>query len=237
VIVEPTRRSGAGSIYPVQIQLRPNPAAANKPGVVTAAFAAVPKPALDLYQQGMQLAAAGKLREAIDKLKSAVSLYPEFVIALNEMSGLYINLGELDPASEVLSTALKFEPDNPTLRLNYGYVLLLRERFVDSERELRRAEELKDDSVMAHLYHGRVLIRLRNFDEAEKELRRTLSLGGSSSVMAYRYLGALYSERRETSKAIEALENYLKHAPNAKDSEQVKGIIRQLREQPTSKND
>ena len=108
---------------------------------------------------------------------------------------------------------------------------------MDSERELRRAEELKDDSVMAHLYHGRVLIRLRNFDEAEKELRRTLSLGGSSSVMAYRYLGALYSEKRETSKAIEALENYLKHAPNAKDSEQVKGIIRQLREQPTSKND
>ena len=88
---------------------------------------------------------------------------------------------------------------------------------------------------MAHLYRGRVLIRLHNFDEAEKELNRTLSLGGASGVMAYRYLGALYSERGETSKAIAALENYLKLTPKAKDSDQVGAIIRQLQEDAANK--
>ena len=76
----------------VQIQLRPKPAAANKPGVLDAALAGVPKNALELFQKGIQLAAAGNKREAIEKLKAAVSLYPQFVIALNEMSALYINL-------------------------------------------------------------------------------------------------------------------------------------------------
>ena len=90
---------------------------------------------------------------------------------------------------------------------------MLQEQFVDSERELHRAVELKDDSVMAHLYRGNVLIRLRNYDEAEKELNRTLSLGVASGIVAYRNLGALYSEKGETSKAIAALENYLKLTP------------------------
>jgi len=223
-------------INQVQIQLRLKPAAANnKPAVVNAALASVPKAALDLYQQGAQLAEAGKNREAIENFKRAVSLYPQFVVALNEMSAAYINLGELEPATNALEAAIKIEPNNPTLRLNYGYVLMLKERFADSERELSRAIQLKDELVAAHLYRGRVLIRLRNYDEAEKELNRTLSLGGTSGVMAYRYLGALYSERGETSKAIAALENYLKLTPKAKDSDQVRAIILQLQEEAASK--
>jgi len=225
-----------GRTVTVQIQLRAKPTTANnKPAVVNAALASVPKAALDLYQQGAQLAAAGKNREAIEKFKSAVSLYPQFVVALNEMSAAYINLGELEPATNALEAAIKIEPNNPTLRLNYGYVLMLKERFADSERELSRAIQLKDELVAAHLYRGRVLIRLRNYDEAEKELNRTLSLGGASGVMAYRYLGALYSERGETSKAIAALENYLKLTPKAKDSDQVRAIIRQLQEDAANK--
>lgn len=219
----------------VQIQLKPKTTAANKPGVIDAGLAAVPKDALEFYQKGIQLAEAGNNREAIEKLKAAVWLYPQFVSALNEMSALYVKVGELEPAAEVLRAALKIEPNNPTLRLNYGYVLMLKEQFVDSERELRRAVELKPDSVMAHLYRGNVLIRLHNFEEAEKELNRALSLGGKSGIVAYRYLGKLYSERGEPAKAIAALENYLKLAPNVKDADQVRAIIKQLQEQSAGK--
>jgi tetratricopeptide (TPR) repeat protein len=88
---------------------------------------------------------------------------------------------------------------------------------------------------MAHLYRGNVLIRLHNFEEAEKELNRALSLGGKSGIVAYRYLGKLYSERGETAKAIAALENYLKLAPNVKDADQVRAIIKQLQEQSAGK--
>src|SRR5262249_33657716 len=143
-----------GRTNQVQIQLRAKPSAISKPTVVDAALAGVPKAALELYQQGMQLAAANKGREAIEKLRNAVSLYPRFIQALNEMSVVYINLGELQPAADSLQAALKIEPNNPTLRLNYGYVLMLEERFDDSDRELRRAIELKDDLVSAHLNRG-----------------------------------------------------------------------------------
>src|SRR5205823_11690474 len=129
-----------------------------------------------------------------------------------------------------LSRALEIQPDNATLRMNYGYVLLLRERFADADRELRKAITLRSDLATAHLYRGRALIRLGKFEEAEAELNRTIGLGGNAGVMANRYLGALYSERGDNEKAIAALEKYLKLAPNAKDADQVRAVIKQLSE-------
>jgi tetratricopeptide (TPR) repeat protein len=219
----------------VQIELRLRPTNRAKPAVVNASLAGVPKDAAELYQRGLAASAAGDNKKAIESLKSAVALYPGFVLALNELSALYVNTGELDKAEQALAEAVRYEPNNAILHLNYGYVMLLRERFADSDRQLQRAIQLKDDLVTAHLYRGRVLIRLGKLDEAEKELNRALTLPGKSGVVAYRYLAALYSERGETARAIVALETYLKLLPNASDAAQVQKIIQQLREQEAPK--
>ncbi|MGH9904602.1 MAG: tetratricopeptide repeat protein, partial [Pyrinomonadaceae bacterium] len=219
-----------GQTLHVQIELRPKPLKISKPGVINAAMVGVPKAALDLYQQAIASGNAGETNKAIGQLMSAIAVYPKFVVALNELSVIYLKLNYLDKAGEVLAEAIKVEPENATLRLNYGYVLMLRERFLDAERELHQAVKLRDDYSLAHLNRGKVLIKLRNFDEAEKELKRVISLGGDSALMAYRYLGALYSERGEKVKAIEALETYLKLDPRVHDAEQVRAVIKELRD-------
>src|ERR1051325_3360470 len=219
----------------VQIELHPRPAATAKPGVLNAALVGLPKAAVEHYQQGLAAVAAGDNKKAIQEFNAALSVYPQFVLALNELSAIYVNAGELEKAEDALTKAIGFEPNNATLRLNHGYVLLLKERFVEAEQELHRAIELRDDLVTAHLYRGRVLIRLGRLDEAEAELKHAIERGGNTGAIAYRYLGALYSERGDAAKAIEALEKYLKLMPTAKDVEQVRAIIKQLNEQPASK--
>lgn len=218
-----------GQTLHVQIELKPRPLKTSKPAVINAALAGAPKAAMDFYQQGINSAAAGETNKAIRQLRSALTIYPQFVVALNELSVLYLQLNDLANAGEVLAEAVKLDPENATLRLNYGYVLMLRQRFVDADRELRRAVELKADYALAHLYRGKVLIKLRNFGEAEKELRRAITLGSDSAPLAYRYLGALYSERGEKEKAIEALETYLKLNPRVQDAEQVRSVLKELR--------
>lgn len=212
----------------VQIELHPRPSANPKPAVVNAALAGVPKAAVERYEKAATAVAAGDSKTAIEELQAALAIYPQFLLALNEISALYVNTGQLEKAEAALTAALSLEQNSPTLHLNYGYVLMLREHFVDADRELRRAIELKEGLASAHLYRGRVLIRLQKLDEAESELNRAVALGGNAGIVAYRYLGALYSERGENAKAITALEQYLKLAPTAKDAEQVKGIIKQL---------
>lgn len=216
----------------VQIELHPRPSASPKPAVVNAALAGVPKAAVQRYEKAAAAVAAGDSKTAIEELQAALAIYPQFLLALNEISALYVTTGQLEKAEGALTAALNLEPNNPTLHLNYGYVLMLRERFVDADRELHRAIELKEGLASAHLYRGRVLIRLRKLEEAETELKRAISLGGIAAILAHRYLGALYSERSESARAIEELEQYLKLSPNAKDAEQVRAIIKEMRQIP-----
>ena len=224
-----------GRTETIQIRLRPKPSPVNKAAVLDAGLVGVPREAVDLYHQGVALVTAGDNAKAIEQFKRAVAIYPQFVQALNELSAAYIATGDLANAADAITAALKYQPDNPTLRLNLGYVFLLQDKPVDAERELRRSIQLKEVSVNAHLILGRVLIKLTKFDEAEKELNRAAALGAPANV--YRYLGALYKEQGQNAKAITALEQYLKMSPNVKDAEQVRAIIKELRDAEATKKD
>ncbi|HEV2913923.1 MAG TPA: tetratricopeptide repeat protein [Pyrinomonadaceae bacterium] len=220
-----------GQVQTVQFDLQLKPTDRSKPGVVNAALAGVPKVALDYYKQALESATAGDSKKAIEQLKSAISMYSDFAAAYNEMGVQYQKLGDLDKAIEAFRSGVKIAPDAFVLRLNYGYVLMQKKQFVQAEAELRRALELKPSSATGHLYYGKVFIKLGKYPEAEKELQQVISLGGEDVIMAHRYLGALYIEQKKNAQAAESLEKYLSLAPKAKDADQVREIVKQLRAQ------
>ena len=226
-----TRGAAFGSTFNLQIQLRPkvNPSVGARAGVINAALAGVPKPAADLYENALESLRAGNAQKAVEQLQQAVTLYPAFSLALNELGVIYQQLGQIDKALAALRAAVNVAPEVFEIRLNLGLVLLKSKQFSDAEAELRRAIELKDSSTFAHLQRGKVLIQLHQYTEAEKELRRVIKLGGNDVAVAYRFLGALYNERGEDQLAIDALEKYLSLEPKAKDASAVRDIIKQLR--------
>jgi tetratricopeptide (TPR) repeat protein len=220
-----------GRSYIVQIQLRLKGSGREKSGVINAALMAAPKPAAELYQKALQSEKDGDINKAVDELQRAVALYPQFTLALNELGILYQRLGKLEEAAKALGAAVKIAPETFELRLNYGIVLLKNKQFAEADTQLRHATEIRSASTLAHLYRGKALIQLRQYPQAEKELQEVIKLGGEDVPMAYRFLGALYNERGETQLAIKALEKYLSLAPNAKDADSVREIIKQLRAQ------
>jgi len=231
------RGAALGSTFNIQIQLRPRatPNVGAKPGVVSAALAGVPKPAADLYEKALESLRAGDAQKAVDQLQRAVTLYPEFSLALNELGVVYQQLGQIDKAVEALRAAVNVAPNVFEIRLNLGLVLLKSKQFSEAEAELRRAIELKDTSTTAHLQRGKALIHLQQYTEAEKELQHVINLGGGDVALAYRFLGALYDERGENQLAVGALEKYLSLEPKAKDAAAVRDIVKQLRARIASK--
>jgi tetratricopeptide (TPR) repeat protein len=225
-----SRGTNFGRTYNVQIQLRFQASARERGGVINAGLMAAPKAAADLYEKALQAERDGDNDKAVEELQNAVALYPQFVLALNEMGLIYQRLGKFDQATKALGAAVKLAPEIFELRLNYGIVLLKNKQFADAETQLRHATEIKTASTLAHLYRGKALIQLHQYPQAEKELQEVIKLGGGDVAMAYRFLGALYNEQGETSLAIKALEKYLSLAPDAKDAESVRNIIKQLRE-------
>ena len=217
--------------FNVQIYLRPksDSSPAYKPGVLNAALAAVPKPAVELYEKGVGFAQQGETEKAIEHLTRAVALHPNFGLALNELGVQYLKRGELDKAAEALTKVLQISPEAPEPSLNYGIVLLNQKKFTEAETQLRAASKLNGSNFAAHQYFGISLIYVKNYPEAETELRRAIELGGPRAAQAHYYLGGLYWKHGNFRQAADELDTFLKLEPKAPNADKVRTTVKELR--------
>lgn len=238
VYIEPanlSRRTAIGVIpvsrpFTIQVYLRakqPPPQA--RPGVLNAALANIPKNAVDLYEKALVSASRNELEKAIDLLKRAVALHPNFGLALNELGVLYLKRGELEKAAEALSRVLQLTPDAAEPSLNYGIVLLQQKKFVEAEAQLRDGVKKNESAFTAHLYLGITLIFVKKYEEAETELLKAITLGGPKASQAHYYLGGLYWQTRKFLQAADELEQYLKLEPKAANADRLRNTIKELR--------
>lgn len=223
----------APRVYTVMVYLQLKRAkTTEKAGVINAALANVPQQARDLYRQALEASQGGNHQRAVELLKGAVSLYPEFALAFNELGTQYLRLGRPGEAAEALRSALKYSPDNFNVLLNYGIALLNKKEFAEAETQLRLALRQKEYSPLAHMYLGIALINLRKYEEAESSLSRAITAGGEGLSLVHYYLGGIYWRKREYKRAAEQLEKYLQLSPKAPDAEKIRATIKDLRSKP-----
>jgi len=215
-------------VISVQIRLRLL-VESHKPEVVNVEFASVPQRAVQFYNEALELGRAGKSKSAIDKLNKAIAEYSNFTLAFNELGVQYMRLGELEKANEALQTALKIAPDSFIALQNRGIVLAMLTRYEEAVTELSHAVRLKEQSATAHLYLGQALANLRQFQEAEEHLMRSVALGGDEVKDAHRFLGAIYLQRGDRQRAATEFEIYLRLSPTAKDGDQIRQLLRQIK--------
>jgi Flp pilus assembly protein TadD len=238
VFIEPysvAPRNSPGAVplsrpFTLQIYLRPKQEIGHtKPGILNAALAKVPKAAADFYGKGLESVSRGETDKAIEHLKHAIDLYPDFGLALNELGVQYLRKSELDKAAEVLVKVIRLSPEAPEPSLNYGIVLLQQKKFAEAEAQLRDAVKKNDQAFTAHLYFGITLIYVKNYGEAEGELQKAVTLGGLKAGQAHYYLGGLYWQTGKHRQAADELDTYLKLEPKAANAEKVRTTVKELR--------
>jgi tetratricopeptide (TPR) repeat protein len=210
----------------LQLKFKPG---VGKPGVVSAVLAAVPDKARKLYERGVEEARNEEAAKAANSLKEAVTLYPNFPLALNELGVQYLKLRQVNKAIEVLKEACKLSPDAAPARLNLGIALLETKQFAPAEDQLRESLKLNNSSAAAHMYLGIALLRQNKFEEAEKELLVATQANVAQLGMANYYLGGIYWHKKDYTRAAEQLEKYLASTPNAPDAERVRATIKDFR--------
>lgn len=235
IIVPAQRRTDPGTTQSVYITLQPKRVeTTTKPGTVDAANPGVSEAARTLYGDALESAQSGDRKKAIEQLKQAVEMYPNFMTALNELGVQYIAIKQYKDAAEALRAALKIDPEAFHPRLNYGIVLLHLKDYKAAAAELNIAIQKDSTSAPAHFYLGRAMVSLGNYDAAETALRQTITIGGEEAVEAHRYLGAVYIEKRDSARAADELDTYLKVAPKAKDADRIRAIVKDLRSQASA---
>ena len=222
-VVSTTRR------YTVMVTLQPKASESNgKPSVVNAALAEVPDDARALYEKALTVSQNGDTAKAIENLKSAISIYPKFPLALNQLGVEYLKTGDARRAVEPLRSATKLSPDAFSPKLNLGIALLETRDFSEADAQLRQALRISSTPA-AHMYLGLTLVGTKKYDEAQHELETAISTGGENLGQAHRYLGGIYWSKHDNKRAIDEFEAYLRLTPNAPDAERVRGTIKELR--------
>jgi len=84
--------------YTVMVTLQVKASNHTKASVVSAALAEVPEQARALYEKALQFGKSGDSEKAIENLKTAISLFPKFPLALNELGVQYLTIGQAGKA-------------------------------------------------------------------------------------------------------------------------------------------
>jgi len=230
VISSSKMRSQTGQSFKIQINLQAaTTSAVSAPRTVSAKGSAIPEEAATFYKEAVRLGQAGEKTKAIEALKKALSIYPDFMLALNEMGVQYLRLHQPDKAVEALRAALKVAPDAFTPRLNYGIALVRMKSYEPASDALKKAVDEDGSSAAARLYLGEALIGLGDYANAKLHLLKATALGGDDGVEAHRYLAAAMIETGEKLDAARELETYLQLNPKVKDADRINQVIHQLR--------
>jgi len=193
---------------------------------------AVPAAAKKQYELGLKSAAKGDITTAASRFEAALSIYPEYLAARNDLGAQYLKLKRIDEAEKHFQTVLANDPKNFNAQFNLGLVRVERKAYADAISELNKSIVIDNTRPVARLWLGFALLESGDLGNAERELTKALVMGGPQCVAAHYHLARIYLVRGDSDGALRALHAYLDDAPKGEYAADAKQLEKQIRSQP-----
>lgn len=135
--------------------------------------------ALYHYNIGAAYIDSGKHKEAIEPLKQAIRIKPDYVDAYYNLGYAYDESGKLREAIDAYKQAIRIKPDYTMAYYNLGAAYIRLDMYQEGIRALKQAINIKHDFAEAHYILGLVYIKgLNDKDSALEECRILKTLNG-----------------------------------------------------------
>lgn len=190
-----------------------------------------------LYQSGKPKEAAKAYETVLDRLENDKNLKEEGKARYLEknrylLSGVYVDLKQIDKAAKMLKVLLDKKPDNPTYNNDLGYIwadhdMNLQEaeklvrKALDEDRKLRKKmkdlkpEDDKDNSAYLDSL-GWVLYKLKKYDEAKKVLLEAVKDKEGQHIEILDHLADVHLALKEKDQAVAAWKKGIEVAGKSK---------------------
>lgn len=191
----------------------------------------VPSAARKEYEQGLKFVTKSDFANAALRFENAVSLYPEYLAARNDLGAQYLKLKRLDEAETAFQTVIAKDPKNFNAKFNLGLVRVERKDYGAAISQLNQAIVIDSTRPVARLWLGVAFLELGDLATAEKELTKALVMGATECVAAHYHLGRIYLSRGDLAEAARSVRAYLDEAPKGEYVTEAKLLERKLKEQ------
>lgn len=224
---------GRGIVSEVTLQFREkkSPLIFNTSRVVSVAELrqSVPVAARKEYELGLKLVAKGYVTDAAAHFQEAISIYPEYLAARNDLGAQYLKLKRIDEAEKHFQIVLEKDPKNFNAQFNLGLVRIERKNYLDAISELNRAIVIDSTRPVARLWLGFAFLETGDLSSAERELTKALVMGGAECVAAHYHLARIYLARGDKTETLRAIRAYLEDAPKGEYAKEAKELEKQLK--------
>ncbi len=189
----------------------------------------VPAGAKKEYELGLKLVGRGQITEAAEHFEKAISIYPEYLAARNDLGAQYLKLKRLDDAEKSFHIVLAGDPKNFNAQFNLGLVRVERKNYLDAISQLNQAIAIDSARPVARLWLGFALLETGDLADAERELTKALVMGGAECVAAHYHLARIYLARGDRTEALRAVRAYLDDAPKGEYAKEAKQLEKQIK--------
>lgn len=188
----------------------------------------VPDAAKKKVEQAVSLVGKGEADEAIRHYKQALAIYPNYILARNDLGVLYMKLRNLGEAAAQFEEALKIAPKAFNPRLNLGIVRIEEKNYPGAIEEIQEALSINSSHPAPYLYLGIARFEAGQMPEALRELSKAIDMGGNDYALAHYYTALIYIKTGKDAEAARALNAYLEAAPNGGEADNARMLLKQI---------
>ena len=246
VYAEISAFGSAPQSFTQDIQLR---AVARKPaaqtGVINAFTQDVPAAAQQALAAGQKLAQEGKLEPAIENMRKAIKIFPNYFDAHLQLGNTLLKTDQLNEAIAELDLARTINPNDERTYQSFGLLMMKQKNFPVAVAVFAEAARLNPANPMNAVMRATALIHQaantsdsapstedRNYllTRAELAISQASSLSENKLKPDSMTLALFYELKGEPEKAATELDSYLKKTPQLKNSAAIQNEIKRLRD-------
>src|SRR4030095_13051411 len=165
------------------------------------------------YELGLKLVSKGDFQKAATHFQDALSIYPEYLAARNDLGAQFLKLKQIDEAEKHFQIVLAKDPKNFNAKFNMGLVEVERHNYTTVISLLNQAVAIDSTRPVARLWIGIAKLELGDVEIAETELTRALITGGDECVAAHYHLARIFMSRGDVNEAARSVQSYIQLAP------------------------
>jgi tetratricopeptide (TPR) repeat protein len=166
------------------------------------------------YNVGLVHLNRGNVDEAIPYLNRALTINPNYYLALNALGLAYFMKGNLQEALSYLQKCLAINPTFPEARNNLGMVYQEQGLLDKAQQEFRLAAADKNYNSRELPYYNlaRLYLTAEKFRDALDHVQKAIELN-KNMAMAYNLEGTIYEKLNQLDEAIESYKRAVKIDP------------------------
>jgi tetratricopeptide (TPR) repeat protein len=200
------------------LNLRPlSPKATSPPGIITIddVDKNVSPKARAAYEEAAKLLEGKEYKKAIESLKQAVSIQPNYFHAYNDLGAAYLKLNQLDYAAAALQQAIKINDKIYLPYLNLGIVYNRQAKHKEAAEVLQKIQKREPDRATINAPLIEALMGAQLWPQSEEAIKKALSLHDADIVDLKIKMGAVLIRQNKFAEAVAVLREAVRAEPDS----------------------